>query len=253
MKQHEALSLAVNCPVGDAAKFVLLALVAKLDWNTWAKPMSVSYIEKALRTKSRSTISRGLVELQTKGIIERYEIEGRADGVRLIKLNTSALSTLCQPDIPPMSERHTPYVTETHPPMSERHTPYVSVTYPLCQPDIPPMSERHTPYVSVTDNIICNNLSTNLSTNLNDQEPSQEATHQTEGMSQEDSEPNEWGYRDRVKAAQQSGDWSVFWGTSSSNDEPEPEPQPQPQPQPQPMRYEERARRAKELMHRSYK
>jgi len=216
MKQHEALSLAVNCPVGDAAKFVLLALVAKLDWNTWAKPMSVSYIEKALRTKSRSTISRGLVELQTKGIIERYEIEGRADGVRLIKLNTSALST-------------------------------------LCQPDIPPMSERHTPYVSVTDNIICNNLSTNLSTNLNDQEPSQEATHQTEGMSQEDSEPNEWGYRDRVKAAQQSGDWSVFWGTSSSNDEPEPEPQPQPQPQPQPMRYEERARRAKELMHRSYK
>jgi hypothetical protein len=99
------------------------------------------------------------------------------------------------------------------------------------------------------NNNLYNNQSNNLYSQVEaDQEPSQEATHQTDGMN---SEPNEWGYRDRVKAAQESGDWSKFWGTSSSNDEPEPEPQPQPQPQP--MRYEERARRAQELMHRSYK
>jgi hypothetical protein len=219
MKQHEALGLAFGAPLKSNVKLVLLTIIYRLDWETWEKPMSVGYILKALnKSVSRSSISRALVELQGKGVISRHEMS-REDGVKLIKLDCDALTTLCQ-----------------------------------C--DIPPMSERHTPYVSVTDNIICNNLSTNLSTNLssnlNDQEPSQEATHQTEGISQEDSEPNEWGYRDRVKAAQESGDWSKFWGTSSSN-EPEPEPQPQPQPQPQPMRYEERARRAQELMHRSYK
>ena len=234
MKQHEALSLAVNCPVGDAAKFVLLALVAKLDWNTWAKPMSVSYIEKALRTKSRSTISRGLVELQTKGIIERHDIEGRADGVRLIKLNTSALSTLCQDDIPPMSERHTPYVTETHPPMSEGHTPYVSVTHPLCQPDTPPMSERHTPYVTVTDNIISNNqlsnLNDNQSSNLSKQTKSLNSAINWDGSEEEAEKDN-----------------SSYWGTSSGREF---------KPTPQPKRektIKEKIKDAEELMKRSYR
>ena len=162
MKQHEALCLAINCPVGDAAKFVLVALVAKLDWETWAKPMSVSYIEKALRTKSRSTISRGLAELQTKGIIDRHDIEGRADGVRLIKLNTSALTTLCQTDIPPS----------------------VSVTYP-------PMSERHTPYVTVTDNIISNNQISNLNDN--------QSSNQSEQAKSFNSARETWGSREAMK------------------------------------------------------
>jgi len=190
MKQHEALCLAINCPVGDAAKFVLVALVAKLDWETWAKPMSVSYIEKALRTKSRSTISRGLAELQTKGIIERHDIEGRADGVRLVKLNTSALSSLCQTDTPPS----------------------VTVTHPLCQPDIPPMSERHTPYVTVTDNIISNNqlsnLNDNQSSNLSKQTKSLNSAINWDGSDEEAEKDN-----------------SSFWGTSSGR-EFKPTPQP---------------------------
>ena len=162
MKQHEALCLAINCPVGDAAKFVLVALVAKLDWETWAKPMSVSYIEKALRTKSRSTISRGLAELQTKGIIERHDIEGRVDGVRLIKLNTSALTNLCQIDTPPS-------VTVTH----------------------PPMSEGHTPYVTVTDNIISNNQLSNLNDN--------QSSNQSEQTKSLNSARETWGSREAMK------------------------------------------------------
>ena len=234
MKQHEALCLAINCPVGDAAKFVLVALVAKLDWETWAKPMSVSYIEKALRTKSRSTISRGLAELQTKGIIERHDIEGRADGVRLIKLNTSALTALCQTDIPPMSKRHTPSVTVTHPPMSERHTPSVSVTYPLCQPDIPPMSEGHTPYVTVTDNIISNNqlsnLNDNQSSNLSKQTKSLNSSINWDGSEEEAEKDN-----------------SSYWGTSSGREF---------KPTPQPKRektIKEKIKDAEELMKRSYR
>lgn len=227
MKQHEVLCLAINCPVGDAAKFVLVALVAKLDWETWAKPMSVSYIEKALRTKSRSTISRGLAELQTKGIIERHDIEGRADGVRLVKLNTSALSSLCQIDTPPS-------VTVTHPPMSERHTPSVTVTHPLCQPDIPPMSERHTPYVTVTDNIISNNqlsnLNDNQSSNLSEQTKSLNNAIDWDGSEEEAEKDN-----------------SSFWGTSSGREF---------KPTPQPKRektIKEKIKDAEELMKRSYR
>jgi len=227
MKQHEALCLAINCPVGDAAKFVLVALVAKLDWETWAKPMSVSYIEKALRTKSRSTISRGLAELQTKGIIERHDIEGRADGVRLVKLNTSALSSLCQTDTPPS-------VTVTHPPMSQGHTPSVSVTYPLCQPDTPPMSERHTPYVTVTDNIISNNqlsnLNDNQSSNLSKQTKSLNSAINWDGSEEEAEKDN-----------------SSYWGTSSGREF---------KPTPQPKRektIKEKIKDAEELMKRSYR
>ena len=227
MKQHEALCLAINCPVGDAAKFVLLALVAKLDWETWAKPMSVSYIERALRTKSRSTISRGLAELQTKGIIERHDIEGRADGVRLIKLNTSALTNLCQTDTPPS-------VTVTQPPMSERHTPSVSVTYPLCQPDIPPMSERHTPYVTVTDNIISNNQLSNLNDNQ-----SSNLSEQTKSLNS----AVDWGGSEE----EAEKDNSSFWGTSSGREF---------KPTPQPKRektIKEKIKDAEELMKRSYR
>ena len=218
MKQHEALCLAINCPVGDAAKFVLLALVAKLDWETWAKPMSVSYIEKALRTKSRSTISRGLAELQTKGIIERHDIEGRADGVRLIKLNTSALTALCQSDIPPVSKRH---------------TPSVSVTYPLCQPDTPPMSDGHTPYVTVTDNIISNNQLSNLNDNQ-----SSNLSEQTKSLNS----AVDWGGSDE----EAEKDNSSFWGTSSGREF---------KPTPQPKRektIKEKIKDAEELMKRSY-
>lgn len=219
MKQHEALCLAINCPVGDAAKFVLLALVAKLDWETWAKPMSVSYIEKALRTKSRSTISRGLAELQTKGIIERHDIEGRVDGVRLIKLNTSALTNLCQTDTPPS-------VTVTQTPMSERHTPSVSVTYP-------PMSERHTPYVTVTDNVISNNQLSNLNDNQ-----SSNLSEQTKSLNS----AVDWGGSDE----EAEKDNSSFWGTSSGREF---------KPTPQPKRektIKEKIKDAEELMKRSY-
>ena len=226
MKQHEALCLAINSPLGDAAKWVLVALVAKLDWETWAKPMSVSYIERALRTKSRSTISRGLAELQTKGIIERHDIEGRADGVRLIKLNTSALTNLCQTDTPPS-------VTVTQPPMSERHTPSVSVTYPLCQPDIPPMSERHTPYVTVTDNIISNNQLSNLNDNQ-----SSNLSEQTKSLNS----AVDWGGSEE----EAEKDNSSFWGTSSGREF---------KPTPQPKRektIKEKIKDAEELMKRSY-
>ena len=169
MKQHEAIGLALESELKTTTKLVLVTLIYKLDWETWEKPMSVSYIFKALGGQvSKSTISRALGDLQKLGVSRRYDTADRADGVRLIKLNTERLSTLCQPDIPPLSERHTSSVT---------------VTYPLCQPDIPPMSERHTPSVSLTDNIISNNLIDNQNDNQSKQNPSSETRESLSGFS----------------------------------------------------------------------
>ena len=138
MKQHEAIGLALESELKTTTKLVLVTLIYKLDWETWEKPMSVSYIFKALGGQvSKSTISRALGDLQKLGVIRRYDTADRADGVRLIKLNTERLST-------------------------------------LCQPDIPPMSERHTPSVSLTDNIISNNLIDNQNDNQSKQNPSLE-------------------------------------------------------------------------------
>jgi len=167
MKQHEAIGLALESELKTTTKLVLVTLIYKLDWETWEKPMSVSYIFKALGGQvSKSTISRALGDLQKLGVIRRYDTADRADGVRLIKLNTDRLSDLCQSDIP--------LCQPDIPPMSERHTPSVTVTDPLCQPDIPPMSERHTPSVSLTDNIISNNLIDNQNDNQSKQNPSSE-------------------------------------------------------------------------------
>jgi len=228
MKQHEAIGLALESELKTTTKLVLVTLIYKLDWETWEKPMSVSYIFKALGGQvSKSTISRALGDLQKLGVIRRYDTADRADGVRLIKLNTERLSTLCQPDIPPcqpdippMSERHTPSVTVTDPlcqpdipPMSERHTPSVTVTDPLCQPDIPPMSERHTPSVTVTDNIISNNLIDNQNDNQSKQNPSSETRESLSGFSAfpprpprgtQTTQPRPRRYEDIAQQAQQT-------------------------------------------------
>ena len=223
MKQHEALGLAIESELKTNTKMVLITIIYKSDFSTWAaKPMSVSYLRSALNgTLSTPSIERAYRELRKLGIIERIDT-GRADKVKSTRINITQLRGL----------------KRTH------------QTEGIHQTDgLNPSHRGVEPITQMDNNNLYNNQSNNLYTQVEaDQEPSQEATHQTEGMN---SEPNEWGYRDRVKAARESGDWSTFWGTSSSNDEPEPEPEPQPQPQP--MRYEERARRAKELMHRSYK
>jgi len=206
MKQHEAIGLALESELKTTTKLVLVTLIYKLDWETWEKPMSVSYIFKALGGQvSKSTISRALGDLQKLGVIRRYDTADRADGVRLIKLNTERLSTLCQPDIPPCQ----PDI----PPMSERHTPSVTVTDPLCQPDIPPMSERHTPSVTVTDNIISNNLIDNQNDNQSKQNPSSETRESLSGFSAfpprpprgtQTTQPRPRRYEDIAQQAQQT-------------------------------------------------
>ena len=184
MKQHEAIGLALESELKTTTKLVLVTLIYKLDWETWEKPMSVSYIFKALGGQvSKSTISRALGDLQKLGVIRRYDTADRADGVRLIKLNTERLSTLCQPDIPP------------------------------CQPDIPPMSERHTPSVTVTDNIISNNLIDNQNDNQSKQNPSSETRESLSGFSAfpprpprgtQTTQPRPRRYEDIAQQAQQT-------------------------------------------------
>ncbi len=84
---------------------------------------------------------------------------------REVRLYPRVLIVLGTCDIRPIAMSHDRHDTCAHPPRSEGNTLSVRVTYPLCQPDIPPMSEGHTPYVTVTDNIISNNQISNLNDN----------------------------------------------------------------------------------------
>ena len=144
MKQHEALGLALGSPISANAKLILLTIIYRSDFSTWeAKPMSVSYIKTALGgSVSSRSIERAFTELTKANLIERRDL-GRADRVKSIKINLFVLK-----------RQQAAEPTEPAPqPEAMR------------QPDIPPMSERHTPYVTVTDNIISNNQISNLNDN----------------------------------------------------------------------------------------
>ena len=77
MKQHEAFKLALKAQVkNSSAKMVLMALVGNsgtgLDWETWSKPISISYIYNMFAgTLSSSTISRSISALVKLELISR--------------------------------------------------------------------------------------------------------------------------------------------------------------------------------------
>lgn len=193
MKQHEAIGLALKLKLKPTAQVILIALVYKLDWETWEKPISVSYLYNATNGNiSKSSISRALADLQKLGVIDRSITSERSDGVKMIKLNTDKLYDLCHFDIP--CQIDTPCQIDI--PCQNDIPPSVNLTYPPCQNDIPPMSNRHTPPVNLTDNIICNNQFNNLSNNQIN---------------------NQFGDSSKVEEEQKTN-WGQVWGTNRPTD-----------------------------------
>lgn len=187
MKQHEAIGLALKVKLKPTAQVILIALVYKLDWETWEKPISVSYLYNATNGNiSKSSISRALADLQKLGVIDRSITSERSDGVKMIKLNTDKLYDLCQNDIP----------CQIDIPCQNDIPPSVNLTYPPCQNDIPPLSNRHTPPVNLTDKIICNNQFNNLSNNQIN---------------------NQFGDSPKVEDEQKTN-WGQVWGTNRPTD-----------------------------------
>ena len=158
MKQHEAFKLALRAPVkNSSAKMGLMGLVGNsgtgLDWETWCKPISISYIYNMFGgTLSCSTISRSISALVRLELISR-EDTGRADKVKTIKLNTHKLKELSQVTDAPQEEP----LSQNEPlPQDEPLPQNDIVTIP--QNDIKVPSNRHSDSLKMTDNTVSNSL-----------------------------------------------------------------------------------------------
>ena len=94
MKEHQIIDMIMTLKLSNTSKLIFVALARRLDWSTWSKAMSVSYIYNMLGgTVSQRSISRALAELVTMQLITRTQSE-RADNTKLITLNISELVRL---------------------------------------------------------------------------------------------------------------------------------------------------------------
>ena len=94
MKEHQIIDMIMTLKLSNTSKLIFVALARRLDWSTWSKAMSVSYIYSMLGgSVSQRSISRALAELVTMQLITRTQSE-RADNTKLITLNTSELVKL---------------------------------------------------------------------------------------------------------------------------------------------------------------
>ena len=92
MNEYQIIDMILRLDLKTTTKLVFVALARKLDWNTWSKPMSVSYIHNALgQSVSQRGISRALAELAQLGLITRVSSD-RSDNTKLTILNVKALS-----------------------------------------------------------------------------------------------------------------------------------------------------------------
>ena len=179
MKQHEAFKLALRAPVkNSSAKMVLMALVGNsgtgLDWETWSKPISISYIYNMFAgTLSSSTISRSISALVRLELISR-EDTGRSDKVKTIKLNTHKLKELSQITEAPQEEP----LPQNEPIPQNGSIPQVDIVA-LPQNDIRVPSKRHSDSLKMTDNKVSSSiLKSNKESLFMSEKPSQGSTFQ---------------------------------------------------------------------------
>ena len=186
MKQHEAFKLALKAPVkNSSAKMILMALVGNsgtgLDWETWSKPISISYIYNMFGgTLSCSTISRSISALVRLELISR-EDTGRADKVKTIKLNTHKLKELSQITEAPQEEA----IPQDEPiPQNDIEA--------LPQNDIRVPSKRHSDYLKMTDNTVSNSiLKSNKESLFMSEKPSQGSYFQFSNEEDDSEEPDD--------------------------------------------------------------
>ena len=205
MKQHEAFKLALRAPVkNSSAKMVLMALVGNsgtgLDWETWSKPISISYIYNMFAgTLSSSTISRSISALVRLELISR-EDTGRSDKVKTIKLNTHKLKELSQITEAPQEEplpQNEPIpqngsipqvdivalpqnesIPQNEPLPQNGSIPQVDIVA-LPQNDIRVPSKRHSDSLKMTDNKVSSSiLKSNKESLFMSEKPSQGSTFQ---------------------------------------------------------------------------
>ena len=177
MNEYQIIDMILRLDLKTTTKLVFVALARKLDWSTWSKPMSVSYIHNALgQSVSQRGISRALAELTQVGLITRVSSD-RSDNTKMTILNVKALVDLSRhPDT--MSDP----VTMSDPDTMSDLTP--------CHGDPDTMSEEgmtpcHGDPDTMSDNILYNTLNNTLDNTLSkspELEPSAEDQQTNESI-----------------------------------------------------------------------
>ena len=102
--EYEVIDMIMKLQLKNTTKLIFVAIARKLDWKTWNKPMSISYIHMMIGgSVSTRSISRALVELQELGLINRSTSK-RSDNTRAIRLNVNQLFTMSQSPSDTMSD-----------------------------------------------------------------------------------------------------------------------------------------------------
>ena len=123
--EYEIIDMIMKLKLKNTTKLIFVAIARKLDWKTWSKPMSISYIHMMIGgSVSTRSISRALVELQELELINRSTSK-RSDNTRAIILNVDQLVTVSQSPSATMSDLtpcHTSSDTMSDPPLTLCHT-----------------------------------------------------------------------------------------------------------------------------------
>ena len=177
MKEHQIIDMIMTLKLSNTSKLIFVALARRLDWSTWSKAMSVSYIYNMLGgSVSQRSISRALAELVTMQLITRTQSE-RADNTKLITLNTSELVRLST-DPPAEQDPVTmsPPVTMSDP---DTMSPSVNMSdLTPCHNDPDTLSDQtltpcHSDPDTMSDNKLYITLNNNSKKTLSTEKPSQ--------------------------------------------------------------------------------
>ena len=166
MKDHseyEIIDMIMKLQLKNTTKLIFVAIARKLDWKTWSKPMSISYIHMMIGgSVSTRSISRALVELQELELINRSTSK-RSDNTRAIILNVDQLVTVSQSPSDTMSDLTPCHTSDTMSDLTPCHTSSDTMSDP-------PLTPCHTSSDTMSDNILYNTLNNTLDNTLDSPE-----------------------------------------------------------------------------------
>ena len=201
MKEHQIIDMIMTLKLSNTSKLIFVALARRLDWSTWSKAMSVSYIYNMLGgSVSQRSISRALAELVTMQLITRTQSE-RADNTKLITLNTSELVRLST--APPAEQdpvnMSPPVTMSPSVTMTDHDTMSPSVTMSdltPCHDDPDTMSDQdltpcHDDPDTMSDNTLYTTLNNNSLKTLSTEKSSQGTSFQFSDEEDDSEEPDD--------------------------------------------------------------
>ena len=133
MTEHEVRQKIYSLQLKHASKLVLLAILSRVNWDTWSGQVSANDISQLMNIPIR-TVKSAIKDLSTLGYIERnaqlrapaqhHRAQTKLIVSKVCKNCTSAKTALVQ-------ELHPPLVQELHPPSAKTAPPLVQELHPI--------------------------------------------------------------------------------------------------------------------------